>query len=38
MISDREFWLIVYRALMAVATAIKKKYLSNESDLPDNVV
>ena len=25
--SDREFWIIVHRALMAVAGAIEKKYI-----------
>ena len=25
--TDREFWLIVHRALLAVAGAIEKKYL-----------
>ena len=25
--TDREFWLVVHRALLAVAAAIEKKYL-----------
>ncbi len=25
--TDREFWLVVHRALLAVAGAIEKKYL-----------
>jgi hypothetical protein len=26
-VTDREFWLVVHRALLAVAGAIEKKYL-----------
>ena len=26
-VSDREFWIVVYRALMAIAGAIEKKYI-----------
>ncbi len=30
--SERAFWLIVYRSLLAIASAIKKRYL--EADNP----
>ena len=27
--SDRDFWLIIYRSLLAIAAAVKKKYLDS---------
>jgi hypothetical protein len=29
--TDREFWIIVHRALMAMAGAIEKKYIKEPS-------
>ena len=28
--SDREFWTLIYRAVMMIASAIKKRYLGSE--------
>jgi hypothetical protein len=28
--SDREFWMLIYRAVLAIAAAIKKKYIDLE--------
>ncbi len=30
--TDRAFWFIVYRSIMAIAAAIKTKYLSGMED------
>lgn len=30
--SDREFWLLIYRALLMMASAIKKAKLENKTE------
>jgi len=31
-VSDREFWLLIYRALLMIASAIKKAKLNGATD------
>jgi len=30
--SDREFWTLIYRAVLMIASAIKKRYLRPEEE------